>query len=67
VLEGVKLAYQGCIIPFAQDPGGNYFCFRYNSKQDKNPVVVFYDHEEFGSKMLTKLSNTFDDFIGMIK
>ncbi|MGC5326444.1 SMI1/KNR4 family protein [Brevibacillus sp. SYSU BS000544] len=33
------------IIPFANDPGGNYICFDYkNGKQDE-PIIVFWDHE----------------------
>lgn len=31
------------VIPFANDPGGNYICFDYRNKF--NPTVVYWDHE----------------------
>ncbi|HCW05195.1 MAG TPA: hypothetical protein DGK91_12145 [Clostridium sp.] len=44
-------AYKEClpepdkIFPFAQDAGGNLFLFDYR-KNDKEPAIVFLDHEE---------------------
>jgi cell wall assembly regulator SMI1 len=33
------------VIPFAVDPGGNYFCFDYRAS-DTNPPVVFLAHDD---------------------
>lgn len=33
------------VIPFAEDPAGNFFCFDYRA-DEMNPPVVFWPHEQ---------------------
>jgi hypothetical protein len=44
------------LIPFAEDPGGNFFCF-------SNHKVVFWEHEE---DKIYPVADTFEDFLKMI-
>jgi hypothetical protein len=37
------------VIPFAVDPGGNYFCFHYRAS-DTAPPVVFLPHDEVNAE-----------------
>ena len=45
------------LIPFAQDPFGNYFCFDFS---DSSMSVVFWEHE---SSKKEYICNTFTEFI----
>ena len=47
------------LIPFADDPFGNLFCFEYAKREFKG--VVFWDHE---SNSTIKICTTFTDLIG---
>lgn len=53
------------LLPFADDPGGNLFCFMYKNKKDTQPSIVFYDHET-GDIEYTIASN-FTEFINMLQ
>ncbi len=54
-------------VPFASDPYGNMFCLQYDSNDDPNPRVVFWDHEEsLSGKALTAIAVTFDRFLEML-
>lgn len=44
IFNSIKEMLPDGVIPFANDPGGNYICFDYNEKGN-NPVIVFLDHE----------------------
>ncbi|SMO63818.1 SMI1/KNR4 family protein [Melghirimyces algeriensis] len=52
------------IIPFANDPFGNYFCFDYR-ESESNPAIVFYDHETDpdDDMALTYVCDTFTELI----
>jgi hypothetical protein len=53
------------IVPFADDPGGNLYCFDYRSYDDQ-PSIVFWDHEEAyenPEKAVTFVCNNFTDLI----
>jgi len=59
--ERYKSEFQGLLFPFAGDPGGNEYCFKYGTKNDTEPVVVFCDHEtldvEYVASNFTELLN----------
>lgn len=52
------------IIPFANDPFGNIYCFDYR-ESESNPVIVFYDHETDpdDDMALTYVCDTFTELI----
>lgn len=54
-------------IPIAEDGGGNYFVLMYKNNNDKNPVIGFFDHEEFGPKSIIPISKSFREFINELK
>lgn len=56
------------IIPFANDPFGNYFCFDFRVS-DSNPEIVFYDHETDPDEddAFTFVSNSFTSFLSNMK
>jgi hypothetical protein len=54
----------GLLFPFGSDGCGNYFCFLYKNKKDKNPTVVFYDHEV---QRITFLALTFSDLLNSLE
>ncbi len=49
------------IVPFADDPFGNFLCFSY---QENSCPVVFLDHE---TSTVTKVCNTFTEFLDCLK
>jgi hypothetical protein len=53
-------------VPFAEDGGGNYFCFQYKSLNDSSPSIVFWNHEsnEFTPK---KEANSLQEFLSGLK
>ncbi len=56
------------IIPFAEDPFGNFICFDYHDT-NSNPSVVFWDHEadsDAGEESLKFVANSFDEFLDML-
>jgi hypothetical protein len=55
---------EGILFPFADDPGGNDFCFIYKNKKDTNPKIVFRDHE---TGKIKYIAESFSDFLGMLK
>ncbi|MFC4620420.1 SMI1/KNR4 family protein [Camelliibacillus cellulosilyticus] len=63
--EGVKDRLIDKVYPFANDPGGNLFCFDYR-KSDMNPQIVFWDHEvafEDPEKAITYLCDSFTELL----
>lgn len=46
------------VIPFANDPFGNFFCFFYGNND--TPSIVFWEHEQ---DSIVELSTNFCDFI----
>ena len=55
------------IIPFADDPFGNYICFDY--RNSLKPEIVFWDHEvasENKEKCLFKICNNFSDLLSKL-
>lgn len=53
------------LIPFASDPGGNYFCF----DQDDKGSIYYYDAEHYDDpkRAFRKISNSLDDFLNRLK
>ncbi|OIJ20741.1 hypothetical protein BKP45_08045 [Anaerobacillus alkalidiazotrophicus] len=47
------------MIPFANDPFGNYFCFNYETSR-KEPTIVFWSHEK---QQVESLANCFEEFL----
>lgn len=65
VLE--NLNFPDKIIPFADDSGGNSFCFDFRSSE--NPEVVFHEHEmgeEDVKGNFWRVAKSFDEFIDNI-
>ncbi|WP_152847294.1 SMI1/KNR4 family protein [Bacillus paralicheniformis] len=44
VYDSIKDRLVKNVIPFANDPGGNFYCFDYRNSSE--PKIVFWDHEE---------------------
>lgn len=55
--------FQGLIFPFASDSFGNDFCFKYKTKNDTKPVVVFCDHE---TMEIDFIATSFSEFLDML-
>ena len=56
------------IIPFANDPFGNFICFQFTSSNDE-PNIVFWDHEiayDNEGKAISNVCASFDDFLEML-
>ncbi len=55
------------VIPFASEPGGNYFCF--DCRVDGEPIVVFWAHEEeqMAHGGLHHVSNSFQEFLAVLE
>lgn len=49
------------LIPIAEDPFGNLFCYDFN---DERSEIVFWDHERFHNKEF--VCNSFIEFIRML-
>jgi len=51
------------LVPFAADPGGNYFCFDYSG--DGRPAIVLWLHEESneGLPVTLPVADDFDAFL----
>ena len=61
IYQAIKKRTKSNLIPFGEDPFGNYICFLFeNNNQYK---IVFWDHEQEASKSITFISNTFSEFI----
>ncbi|MDA7028615.1 SMI1/KNR4 family protein [Bacillus sp. CLL-7-23] len=57
------------VIPFADDPAGNLFCFDYR-RSSTDPVIVFWDHEEAfenPENALTYICDSFTDLINSLR
>lgn len=53
------------IVPFAEEPAGNYFCFNFRENED-SPKIVYWDHEiAFNNpeKAIFYVCNTFTDLL----
>lgn len=50
------------LIPFADDPAGNFICFDYRSVTNGEPIVVFLYHESEDDN-IRKVSNSFQEFM----
>ncbi|WP_141201678.1 SMI1/KNR4 family protein [Paludifilum halophilum] len=53
------------LIPFADDPAGNFICFDYRSINNGEPAVVFFYHER-DEDNIRRISNSFEDFINKL-
>lgn len=64
IMNDDRRAAEEILFSFADDPGGNDFCFLYKNKEDTNPKIVFYDHETGEIKYIIE---SFSDFLRMLK
>jgi len=54
------------VIPFAEDPAGNFICFDYRGISDgEEPSIVFFDHEVEGGA-IQKICDSFSDLLDML-
>ena len=49
------------LIPIAEDPFGNLFCYDFNDGRNK---IVFWNHEDFNDKKF--ICNNFTEFMQML-
>lgn len=54
------------VIPFADSPGGDYFCFDFRNSID-NPSIVFFFHELTGDTAITPISDSFTSFLAILE
>ena len=68
IYKFVSESASNLIVPFATDPAGNYFCFKYKDSRDRNPVVVFWDHENWNAPVnsLKVLAKSFTDLVSKL-
>jgi hypothetical protein len=57
-----KAAIDPKVIPFADDGGGNSWCFDYR-KSNTNPSIVWHFHEAFADKSLEFRAKNFEEFL----
>lgn len=56
------------LIAFAENGGGDYICFDYRkNKENSNPIIVLWNHEDDIGKDVFFLANNFEEFIEMLK
>ncbi|WP_052002357.1 SMI1/KNR4 family protein [Halalkalibacter wakoensis] len=60
VMSWLKANIPQNVIPFANDPFGNYICFDYRSGKTTEPTIVFWDHE---SRNTVYISGSFSHFL----
>ena len=54
-------------VPFADDPGGNYYTFSYKNKKEP-PTISYWNHEEADPKLAVKhISPSFTHFQSSLK
>lgn len=54
------------ILPFADDPGGYFFCFDYRNQKD-NPSIVLWIRENTEEFDIVKVADSFEEFINNLK
>ncbi|ADU31960.1 SMI1/KNR4 family protein [Evansella cellulosilytica] len=52
------------VIPFANDPFGNYLCFDYRNISYMEPTIVLWEHEK---NRLVIVEQSFEAFLRMLK
>ncbi|MDZ5783371.1 SMI1/KNR4 family protein [Marinococcus luteus] len=50
------------LVPFAEDPGGNYLCFKYINTAAA-PKVVLWEHETNNTE---EVADSFEEFLGKL-
>lgn len=56
------------LIVFANTGNGDYICFDYRQKENKdNPSIAYYSHEAPAEENIFFISHNFEEFIGMLK
>lgn len=53
------------VVPFANDPFGNYFCFKYKRLTRKAELKVYYWNHE--NRELSFVADSFEGFLGKLK
>ncbi|OIJ14227.1 hypothetical protein BKP37_09090 [Anaerobacillus alkalilacustris] len=59
VLEWLGKQLPHKMVPFANDPFGNYFCFHYKTSKGE-PSIVFWNHEKQQEEFM---AHSFEEFI----
>jgi len=55
--------FQGLVFPFASDSFGNDLCFKYKTKEDTEPTIIFVDHETLEDEYV---ASTFTELLNML-
>jgi cell wall assembly regulator SMI1 len=67
ILEMLRGRLPNGLIPIAEDHGGNYVCFRYNSTTS-SPDVVLWLHEEADPKhAIVPIASSFTELIKLLE
>jgi cell wall assembly regulator SMI1 len=53
------------LVPFADDPAGNFICFDYRTLVAGEPIVVFFYHER-DEDNIKKIADSFSQFLEML-
>jgi hypothetical protein len=55
------------LVPFANEPGGDYVCFDYRDSEDY-PIVVYWQHDsQYSINRVSFLAENFSQFLDMLK
>ncbi|MFD1425200.1 SMI1/KNR4 family protein [Laceyella tengchongensis] len=53
------------LVPFADDPAGNFICFDYRTLVAGEPIVVFFYHKR-DKDNIKKIADSFSQFLEML-
>jgi len=65
VLDWLSDQLPSGIVPFADEPGGDFICFDYRS--GATPSVVYWMHERSGDEAVVTLAPTFSAFLDELR
>lgn len=56
------------LVAFAETGNGDFICFDYrNGKDNRNPPIVYWNHEADIGKDVSFIANNFEEFIDMLE
>ena len=64
IIETTEFFKSTGLIPIAEDPFGNLFCYSFDNEGSK---IVFWDHETYDQKQFEFVCNNFSEFIKMLQ
>ena len=61
--------FQPHLVPFAEVGNGDYICFDYSVSgfDDKNPPVVYFDHEQPNGENISDIAINFEEFLNKLE